>query len=158
MFLHRYKIVRHRVVWLLGNWVAVKMSTELRPSLYSVLVSVLQPCEDLVVRACKPPTLPLSQLGFVPRPHSETSITGLIPRPHFETSFPGLDPRPHSQVSVLPYCLLIPGLHTTDTMSGSTGLCRVHMSWEGTQTHTHTQHNHTYFISCSLAVGAARCG
>lgn len=46
----RYKIVRHRVVWLLGNWVAVKMSTELRPSLYSVLVSVLQPCEDLVVR------------------------------------------------------------------------------------------------------------
>ena len=45
----RYKIVRHRVVWLLGNWVSVKMATSLRPSLYSVLISVLQPSEDIVV-------------------------------------------------------------------------------------------------------------
>ena len=46
---YRYKIVRHRVVWLLGNWVGVKMSPSLRPSLYSVLTQVLQPSEDLVV-------------------------------------------------------------------------------------------------------------
>lgn len=47
--LYRYKIVRHRVVWLLGNWVGVKMSSSLRPSLYSVLTQVLQPSEDIVV-------------------------------------------------------------------------------------------------------------
>ena len=46
---YRYKIVRHRVVWLLGNWVGVKMSSSLRPSLYSVLTQVLQPSEDIVV-------------------------------------------------------------------------------------------------------------
>jgi len=46
----RYKIVRHRVVWLLGNWVGVKMSSSLRPSLYSVLSQVLQPTEELAIR------------------------------------------------------------------------------------------------------------
>ena len=41
--------MRHRVVWLLGNWVGVKMSSSLRPSLYSVLSQVLQPTEELAV-------------------------------------------------------------------------------------------------------------
>ena len=46
----RYKIVRHRVVWLLGTWVTVKMSPELRPSVYAVLVPLLTRNEDLAVR------------------------------------------------------------------------------------------------------------
>ena len=46
----RYKIIRHRVTWLLGTWVTVKMSPQLRPSLYSVLVPLLTRNEDLAVR------------------------------------------------------------------------------------------------------------
>ena len=57
----RYKIVRNRVVWLLGNWVGVKMANSLRPSLYSVLISLLQPSEDLVVGIPSlPPSIPVS--------------------------------------------------------------------------------------------------
>lgn len=45
----RYKIIRHRVTWILGTWVTVKMSPQLRPSLYSVLVPLLARNEDLAV-------------------------------------------------------------------------------------------------------------
>ena len=41
--------MRYRVVWMVGNWVGVKMSSELRPSLYAMLVAVLQRGESLVV-------------------------------------------------------------------------------------------------------------
>lgn len=46
----RYRIVRRRVVWLIGQWVGVKFSKELKPILYKTLVDVLDPSEDLVVR------------------------------------------------------------------------------------------------------------
>ena len=52
----RYKMVRHRVVWLLGQWVTVKMSSSLRPSLYAVLVPILAPSEDVVVSTCMFPS------------------------------------------------------------------------------------------------------
>lgn len=42
--------MRYRVVWLLGEWVTVKMSSFLRPSLYSVLVPILARTEDMAVR------------------------------------------------------------------------------------------------------------
>ena len=42
-------MVRYRVVWMVGNWVGVKMSAELRPNLYAMLVTVLQRGEALVV-------------------------------------------------------------------------------------------------------------
>ena len=51
----RYKIIRHRVTWILGTWVTVKMSPQLRPSLYSVLVPLLARNEDLAVRMCSFP-------------------------------------------------------------------------------------------------------
>ena len=44
-----YKIVRRRVVSLLGCWVNVKMSAELLPSLYEALLLALHPREDIVV-------------------------------------------------------------------------------------------------------------
>lgn len=46
----RYKLVRHRVVWLLGQWVTVKMSSSLRPSLYSVLTPLLGAGEHMAIR------------------------------------------------------------------------------------------------------------
>lgn len=49
MCMCRYLLVRYRVVWLLGHWVTVKMSTELRPSLYSCLLQLLHPSERLLV-------------------------------------------------------------------------------------------------------------
>ena len=47
--LNRYKIVRRRLVWLIGNWVPVKFETNLRPMLYRNLIPILHPNEDLVV-------------------------------------------------------------------------------------------------------------
>lgn len=45
-----YRIVRRRVCWLLGQWSGVKLSPELRPRLYELLMPLLVPPEDLVVR------------------------------------------------------------------------------------------------------------
>ncbi|KAL1454342.1 hypothetical protein WDU94_010613 [Cyamophila willieti] len=52
---NNYRIIRKRVVWLLGNWSNVKFSSELRPLLYEELLPLMGPDEDLVVRlsACK---------------------------------------------------------------------------------------------------------
>ena len=49
--LARYKIIRHRVVSIMSQWVTVKMSPQLRSSLYSVLVPLLARNEDLAVRS-----------------------------------------------------------------------------------------------------------
>ncbi len=48
--MYRYKIVRHRVVWVIGSWVTVKLSNEFWPSVYSVIVPLLTQNEDLAVR------------------------------------------------------------------------------------------------------------
>jgi len=45
-----YRIVRRRVCWLLGQWSGVKLSPELRPRLYEMLMPMLTNSEDLVVR------------------------------------------------------------------------------------------------------------
>ena len=45
-----YRIVRRRAAWLIGQWSGVKLSPELRPKLYQILVPLLNPQEDLVVR------------------------------------------------------------------------------------------------------------
>ncbi|XP_076465605.1 importin-11-like [Babylonia areolata] len=47
---HSYSIIRKRVVWLMGKWVGVKMSTSLRPALYDAIMSLLHKDEDLAVR------------------------------------------------------------------------------------------------------------
>lgn len=60
----RYTMVRYRVVWMVGNWVGVKMSADLRPSLYTVLVSALQRTESLVVRLGAVEALQLSVDDF----------------------------------------------------------------------------------------------
>ena len=45
-----YRIVRRRVVWLIGQWSGVKLSPSYRPKLYELLLPVLGSEEDLVVR------------------------------------------------------------------------------------------------------------
>ncbi|CAG2187918.1 Importin-11 [Mytilus edulis] len=45
-----YRIIRRRVIWLIGQWVGVKMSQSLRPNLYQALIPLLAKEEDLVVR------------------------------------------------------------------------------------------------------------
>jgi len=45
-----YRIVRRRVCWLLGQWSGVKLSPQLRPRLYELLMPMLSSQEDLVVR------------------------------------------------------------------------------------------------------------
>ncbi|KAL5005534.1 hypothetical protein ScPMuIL_018990 [Solemya velum] len=45
-----YRIIRRRVIWLVGQWVGVKMSVSLRPVLYEAILPLLNEKEDMVVR------------------------------------------------------------------------------------------------------------
>ncbi|KAK2165868.1 hypothetical protein NP493_1346g00008 [Ridgeia piscesae] len=45
-----YRVLRRRVVWVIGCWVGVKMAPEMRPTMYEALLPLLQRSEDLVVR------------------------------------------------------------------------------------------------------------
>ncbi|CAH1796232.1 unnamed protein product [Owenia fusiformis] len=45
-----YRIIRRRVIWLIGQWVGVKMSPNLRPALYENILPLLADTEDMVVR------------------------------------------------------------------------------------------------------------
>ena len=47
-FLLRYKLIRRRVIWLIGQWIAVKFKSDLRPLLYQVILNLMQD-PDLVV-------------------------------------------------------------------------------------------------------------
>uniref|UniRef100_A0AAQ5Z7C5 Importin-11 n=1 Tax=Amphiprion ocellaris TaxID=80972 RepID=A0AAQ5Z7C5_AMPOC len=46
---HRYKLIRRRVIWLIGQWISVKFKSDLRPLLYEVILTLMQD-PDLVVR------------------------------------------------------------------------------------------------------------
>lgn len=52
-----YRVIRRRVAWLIGVWTGVKLSSELRPALYSVTLLLLQSDEDLAVRLTASSTL-----------------------------------------------------------------------------------------------------
>ncbi|KAJ0067645.1 hypothetical protein NL108_008950, partial [Boleophthalmus pectinirostris] len=45
---HRYKLIRRRVIWLIGQWISVKFKPDLRPLLYEVILTLMQD-PDLVV-------------------------------------------------------------------------------------------------------------
>ncbi|KAL4630065.1 importin-11 isoform X1 [Arapaima gigas] len=45
---HSYKLIRRRVIWLIGQWISVKFKSELRPLLYEAILSLMQD-PDLVV-------------------------------------------------------------------------------------------------------------
>lgn len=52
-----YKIIRRRIGSLMGKWVGIKLSTDLRPVLYQCLIDLLSPEEDLAVRLTASATL-----------------------------------------------------------------------------------------------------
>ncbi|KAF5885913.1 importin-11, partial [Clarias magur] len=53
----RYKVIRRRVIWLVGQWISVKFKPELRPLLYEIILSLLQD-PDLVTSAYPAPPPP----------------------------------------------------------------------------------------------------
>uniref|UniRef100_A0A3B4GE63 Importin-11 n=1 Tax=Pundamilia nyererei TaxID=303518 RepID=A0A3B4GE63_9CICH len=57
----RYKLIRRRVIWLIGQWISVKFKSDLRPLLYEVILSLMQD-PDLVVRIETATTLKLNIL------------------------------------------------------------------------------------------------
>ncbi|XP_040196349.1 importin-11 [Rana temporaria] len=59
----RYKLLRRRVIWLIGQWVSVKFKADLRPSLYEAILNLLQD-QDLVVRIETATTLKLAVDDF----------------------------------------------------------------------------------------------
>lgn len=78
---NRYKLIRRRVIWLIGQWISVKFKPELRPLLYEVILSLMQD-PDLVVRIETATTLKLAVDDFEFRteqflPYLE-SIFGLL--------------------------------------------------------------------------------
>lgn len=50
-----FRVIRRRVIWLIGQWTSVKFDRNLRPKVYEICLSLLQPDEDMCVRlaACK---------------------------------------------------------------------------------------------------------
>ncbi|XP_052632641.1 importin-11 isoform X1 [Harpia harpyja] len=59
----RYKPIRRRVIWLIGQWVSVKFKSDLRPVLYEAICNLLQD-QDLVVRIETATTLKLTVDDF----------------------------------------------------------------------------------------------
>ncbi|KAM4808983.1 importin-11 [Rhinophrynus dorsalis] len=57
----RYKLLRRRVIWLIGQWISVKFKSDLRPLLYEAILTLLQD-QDLVVRIETATTLKLNIL------------------------------------------------------------------------------------------------
>lgn len=50
-----FRIIRRRVIWMIGQWTSVKFDRNLRPKVYEVCLHLLRPEEDMCVRlaACK---------------------------------------------------------------------------------------------------------
>jgi hypothetical protein len=44
-----YRIIRRRVIWLIGRWINVKLSPPYRPTLYEIIINLMNESEDLVV-------------------------------------------------------------------------------------------------------------
>ncbi|XP_042190947.1 importin-11 isoform X2 [Callorhinchus milii] len=59
----RYKLIRRRVIWLIGQWISVKFKSELRPMLYEAILNLMQD-QDLVVRIETATTLKLAVDDF----------------------------------------------------------------------------------------------
>ncbi|KAI5946562.1 Importin-11 [Manis javanica] len=70
---NRYKPLRRRVIWLIGQWISVKFKSDFRPMLYEAICNLLQD-QDLVVRIETATTLKTDQF----LPYLETMFTLLF--------------------------------------------------------------------------------
>uniref|UniRef100_A0A3B3TBZ9 Importin-11 n=1 Tax=Paramormyrops kingsleyae TaxID=1676925 RepID=A0A3B3TBZ9_9TELE len=59
---HSYKLIRRRVIWLIGQWISVKFKSELRPLLYEAILGLMQD-PDLVVSCCPKKNNPVTYLN-----------------------------------------------------------------------------------------------
>uniref|UniRef100_A0A8C0R651 Importin-11 n=1 Tax=Canis lupus dingo TaxID=286419 RepID=A0A8C0R651_CANLU len=74
---NRYKPLRRRVIWLIGQWISVKFKSDLRPMLYEAICNLLQD-QDLVYSLT---TLPVDDFEFRTDqflPYLETMFTLLF--------------------------------------------------------------------------------
>lgn len=62
-FLSRYKLIRRRVIWLIGQWISVKFKSDLRPLLYEVILSLMQDPDLVVSQKCTFSSPPLIMTG-----------------------------------------------------------------------------------------------
>ncbi|XP_071964409.1 importin-11-like isoform X2 [Antedon mediterranea] len=79
----RYKIIRRRVINVVGQWLDVKLSPSLHPLVYQAVLPLLSPQEDLVVRITAAKTLKIAIDDFEFRsenfePYLETSFSLLF--------------------------------------------------------------------------------
>uniref|UniRef100_A0A671SYX0 Importin-11 n=1 Tax=Sinocyclocheilus anshuiensis TaxID=1608454 RepID=A0A671SYX0_9TELE len=58
---NRYKLIRRRVIWLIGQWISVKFKPELRPLLYEVILSLMQDPDLVVSETCRITLLSFTQ-------------------------------------------------------------------------------------------------
>jgi len=52
-----FRILRRRIIWLVGNWVGVQLPRELRPVAYEACLHLLRPEEDMPIRLAAARTL-----------------------------------------------------------------------------------------------------
>lgn len=52
-----FRIIRKRIIWMVGQWTGVKFSKSLRPKVYEACLELLQPEEDMVIRLTTSKTL-----------------------------------------------------------------------------------------------------
>jgi hypothetical protein len=45
-----HSIIRRRISWLIGKWIVVKASNTVRPIIYDILLTLLKPEQDIVVK------------------------------------------------------------------------------------------------------------
>lgn len=47
---HSFKILRRRIAWIIGHWIGVKIDKQYRNYVYQIMLQLLAPEEDMVVR------------------------------------------------------------------------------------------------------------
>lgn len=64
----RFRVLRKRLIWMIGKWTGVKFSKDLRPLVYEACLDLLQPNEDIAVRLTSSKTLKniLDDFDFCP--------------------------------------------------------------------------------------------
>ncbi|XP_023294362.2 importin-11 [Lucilia cuprina] len=78
-----FRILRRRIIWLLGEWAGVKFSRDLRPLAYEACLHLLRPSEDMSIRLASSRTLSIlvSDFDFAPEaflPYLEPSFNALF--------------------------------------------------------------------------------
>lgn len=80
----RRHVLQRRVLWLIGRWLDVRVSCQIRPAIYTALVPLLQRDHDLVVRLTAAETVRDAVDNFEFRPEDLVGLLGTLFRLLFE--------------------------------------------------------------------------